>query len=113
MSHRNDEATLLDIYEAGRRIAAFIEGMQADDFRRDQKTQAAVQHQIMVIGEAAKHLSAEFREAHAGVPWNMIARMRDRLIHGYSTVDINVVWDTALEGIPQLLRALEPLVPGQ
>jgi uncharacterized protein with HEPN domain len=39
--------------------------------------------------------------------------MRDRLIHGYSTVDINVVWDTALEGIPQLLRALEPLVPGQ
>lgn len=113
MSRRSDEATLLDILQAGRRIAAFIEDMQADDFRRDQKTQAAVQHQIMIIGEAAKHLSAEFRETHAGIPWNTIARMRDRLIHGYSTVDINVVWNTALAGIPQLLRELEPLAPGQ
>lgn len=113
MSRRSDEATLLDIAQAGRRIAAFIEGMHADEFRHDLKTQAAVQHQIMVIGEAAKNLSAEFRQTHAGIPWNTIARMRDRLIHGYLTVDINVVWDTAQDGIPQLLAAVEPLLSGQ
>lgn len=113
MSRRSDEATLLDIAQAGRRIATSIEGMQADDFRHDLKTQAAVQNQITVIGEAAKNLSSEFRQMHADIPWNTIARMRDRLIHGYLTVDINVVWDTAQGGIPQLLAAIKPLISGQ
>ncbi|HRZ82889.1 MAG TPA: DUF86 domain-containing protein, partial [Candidatus Hydrogenedentes bacterium] len=48
-----------------------------------------------------------FREAHPDIPWNAIARMRDRLIHGYGTVDLGVVWRTASEAIPGLLRVLE------
>ena len=73
----------------------------------DKKTQAAVQHQIMIIGEAAKRLSRNFRDENAHIPWGAIARMRDRLIHGYSTVDMGVVWTTAAEGIPDLLKAIE------
>ncbi len=76
-------------------------------FLADKKTQAAVQHQIMVIGEATKHLPRTFRENYPNLPWNAIARMRDRLIHGYSTVDMGVVWATATEGIPQLLEVIE------
>lgn len=110
MSRRDnqDQAALLDIVEAGENIAAFIEGMDAEGFRRDKKTQAAVQHQIMLLGEAAKHLSPAFREEHPDIPWNLIARMRDRLIHGYATVDIDVVWVTATESVPRLLQAIKP-----
>lgn len=80
-----------------------------EDFLRDKKTQAAVQHQIMIIGEAAKHLSPLFCEKNAHIPWGVIARMRDRLIHGYFTVDLHVVWDTASESIPMLRKAIAPL----
>ncbi len=81
--------------------------MDEREFYEDKKTQAAVQHQIMIIGEAAKRLPRSFCEEHAHIPWSAIARMRDRLIHGYATVDMEVVWITAKEGIPELLRAID------
>ncbi|HPA41256.1 MAG TPA: DUF86 domain-containing protein [Candidatus Hydrogenedentes bacterium] len=98
---------MLDIAHAARAVVSFIEGMDETAFRGDMKTQAAVQHQIMIIGEASKRLTSAFREAHPDIPWNAIARMRDRLIHGYGTVDLGVVWRTASEAIPGLLRVLE------
>ena len=106
MSRRDDSACLLDIAHAARAVAQFIEGMDEAAFLGDMKTQAAVQHQIMIIGEASKHLTPAFRETHPDIPWNAIARMRDRLIHGYGTVDLGVVWRTASEAIPELLRAV-------
>lgn len=107
MSHHDNDAYLLDIQQAALSIASFIEGMDVTAFHLDKKTQAAVQHQIMIIGEASKHLSGSFRTEHGHIPWNAIARMRDRLIHGYSTVDIDVVWTTATESIPELLQAVD------
>ena len=106
MSHRDDSTCLLDIAHAARAVLSFIEGMDEAAFRGDLKTQAAVQHQIMIIGEASKHLTPAFRETHPDIPWNAIARMRDRLIHGYGTVDLGVVWRTASEAIPELFRAV-------
>ena len=106
MSHHEDMACLFDIEQAAQSIASFIEAMDEPAFRKDKKTQAAVQHQIMIIGEAAKRLTPSFRAAHPNIPWGAIARMRDRLIHGYATVDLSVVWATAVAGIPDLLRAI-------
>ena len=67
----------------------------------------------MVIGEAVKRLSPEFRQAHMDIPWSAIAGMRDHLIHGYDIVDMEEVWKTATVDVPDLLTALEPLVPPQ
>ncbi len=69
----------------------------------------AVQHQIMIIGEATKRLSQKFRDENTQIPWNAIARMRDRLIHGYATADMHVVWLTASQNIPDLVRAIDSL----
>ncbi len=106
MSRLDDSSCLLDIANAARAVLSFIEGMDEAAFRGDMKTQAAVQHQIMIIGEASKRLTPSFRDAHPNIPWSAIARMRDRLIHGYGTVDLGVVWRTANEAIPELLRAV-------
>ena len=66
----------------------------------------------MVMGEAVKRLSGELRERHSEIPWTLMAGMRDRLIHGYDTVDRDEVWKTATVDVPDLLLLVAPLVPG-
>lgn len=111
MPNDRDAASLLDVAAAGRRVCEFITGLEEKDFLADQKTISAVQHQIIVMGEAVKRMSAEFRSLHSSIPWSPIARMRDRLIHGYDEVDLAVVWGTACEAVPRLLLEIEPLLP--
>ena len=106
-----DPATLLAINRAAHFIQDFIEGFDKQAFEQDYKTQSAVLHQLMIIGEAAKRLSEEFRGSHPNVPWKLIAGMRDKLIHSYDTVDLDEVWRTASFDIPELLLQLAPLLP--
>ena len=82
-------------------------------FKEDSRTHLAVEHQIMVIGEAARRLSLEVRDDMSSIPWSAIARMRDRLIHGYDTVDLPVVWDTVKRNIPGLLQAIRGRLANQ
>ena len=98
-----DPSALLDIDRTARLILRFVEEVDADSFRGDLLTQSAVLHQMTILGEAVKWLSATFRAQHPHIAWSDVARMRDRLIHGYDTVDLDIVWDTATEDIPVLL----------
>jgi uncharacterized protein with HEPN domain len=106
-----DMASLLDIDEAGRLIQEFIRGLDRESFLRDRKTQSAVLHQILILGEAAKRVSKTYRDQHPDIPWRQMAGMRDVLIHAYESVDLDEVWNTANEEVPQLLRKIEPLIP--
>lgn len=107
-----DDAVLLDIAQAARLVVEFIRGMDQETFLDDVKTQSAVLHQLLILGEAVKRLSPEFRAGHPEIPWSMIAGMRDRLIHKYNAVDLGEVWRTLQRDVPELLRRLEPLLPG-
>ena len=104
-----DEASVLDIILACRRILDFTKGQGLVAFLADAKTQAAVLHEIQVIGEATKRLSDPFRDSHPTVPWSDIAGMRDKLIHDYDDVDLEEVWKVVDLDIPTLLAYLEPL----
>ena len=77
----------------------------------DPKTQSSVLYQLLVVGEAVKRLSTEFREQHPAIPWSLMAGMRDHLIHAYDTVDWDEVWTTVTRDIPILLAQLKPLLP--
>ena len=101
-----DEATLVDIVNAARLISDFVAELDERRFQTDIKTQSAVLHQLLVMGEAAKRLSADFKAVHPDIPWRLIAGMRDKLIHEYDEVDIPQVWSTASRDVPQLLAAL-------
>jgi uncharacterized protein with HEPN domain len=106
-----DDATLLDLERAARLAREFVRELDVAAFRSDLKTQSAVLHQLLVLGEAAKRLTPEFRAKHAQYPWPLIAGMRDKLIHHYDVVDLDVVWDTIDKDLPALLNFIEPLLP--
>lgn len=61
---------------------------------------------IEIVGEAAKYVSAEFKEAHPAVPWRAAARMRDRLVHHYFDIDLDVLWQTLIGDLPRLLATV-------
>jgi len=105
-----DDATLLDISRAAEYILEFAKGMDKASFRVDPKTQSAVLHQLMILGEAVKRLSSAYRTRHGGIPWPLMAGMRDQLIHAYDVVDVDEVWNTVEKDIPELLSLLKPLV---
>ena len=91
----------------------FRQGLNKAAFLEDLKTQSAILHQLMVMGEAVKRLSADFRADHPEIPWVLIAGMRDKLIHGYDIVDLDRVWKTTEKDVPELLSLIEPLLPKQ
>jgi uncharacterized protein with HEPN domain len=106
-----DDATLLDILKAARLVVEFKGKLAKKAFLRDTKTQSAVLHQLLVIGEAVKRLSEDFRAQYPEIPWLRIAGMRDKLIHAYDAVDLDEVWKTVTKDIAPLISFLEPLVP--
>lgn len=108
-----DDATLLDMATAARKAVEFCEGTGRDDFLADEKTQSAVLHKLLVLGEAAKRISPAFAAKHPKIPWRFIAGMRDRLIHAYDATDIEEVWSVVERDLPVLLGDIEPLLPSR
>jgi len=87
-----DDATVVDILNAARLARTFVEGMDKAAFLEDAKTQSAVLHQLLVLGEAVRRLSEPFRARHPQIPWRLMAGMRNQLIHEYDDVDLEEVW---------------------
>ena len=108
---QRDDSTLLDISRSALLTQLFIEDVPHDDFLIDLKTQSSVLYQLLIIGEAVKRLSTDFRASHQEIPWSLMAGMRDHLIHAYDAVDWDEVWITVTKDIPELLLYLEPLLP--
>ncbi len=106
MSRRTDSELLEDIVSAVQRVLTYVPGMSYDGFVRDNKTQDAVIRNIEIIGEATKKLSEAARGKFPEVPWKQMAGSRDRLIHDYSGVNIDIVWQIAHLELPRILRLL-------
>lgn len=108
--HR-DDATLLDILQAADDLLREIEGQTQQGFLGDFRLRCTVLYQLLLIGEAVKRLSREFRLSCPQVEWSAIAGMRDRLIHSYDQIDLELVWAVATTRVPELREVLEPLAP--
>ncbi|MGB2866769.1 MAG: DUF86 domain-containing protein [Sedimentisphaerales bacterium] len=108
---QRDVSLLTDMANAARSILQFREQMNFEQFRIDKKTQSAVIHQFLIIGEVAKLLSDEFKKSNPDIPWSAMARMRDKLIHHYRGVDLKEIWNAAEIEIPRLLSFLEKHIP--
>ncbi len=99
--------------DAARESMSFAAGRSRDDLDRDRMLVLAIVKDVEIIGEAASWTTSATRDAHSEVPWSQIIAMRNRLIHAYFDVDLQVVWDTVTVDLPQLIAVLEPLVRGK
>lgn len=110
MSERADGDFLRDIQEAVRRIRAYTNTMAYDQFLADTRTQDAVIRNLEIIGEATKSLSAQLREEYPNVPWKGMAGVRDRLIHHYFGVNLDIVWNIVTIELPPLESRVEDIL---
>src|SRR5450432_1361334 len=101
-----DPATLADMLGACELILEFSDGLTFEMFHKNAEKHSAVLLQLLVLGEATKRLSPEFRAAHPEISWSNIAGMRDRLIHGYDQIDFPLIWDVVQKRVPALLKSL-------
>ena len=93
---------LKDIVDAIEAIEKFIQDMEFDEFRQDDKTSSAVIRKLEIIGEAAKGVPEYIRQEYPHVPWRGMTGMRDELIHRYFGVDYKLTWQTIKHDLPPL-----------
>ena len=102
-----DVQYLLDILASARMIRSYVEDATRQEFLTDTKLQDSVIRRIGIIGEAAGRISSAFREENPEIPWNEIRGMRNRMIHVYDDIDMDIVWETVQQDIPLLITLLE------
>ena len=108
---REESEYLLDMVLAARKAVSFTEGMSFADFERDERTVFSATKAVEIVGEAAAQVSRDVRQAHPDIPWRDIIAMRNRLVHAYFEINLEVVWQTVRHDLPELIAQLEPLVP--
>ena len=102
MPQRSDGLLLEDMLTACHHIRAFTEGKDQASFLADLLVQRAVEREFEILGEAAKRVSAENRARFSTIDWRSVADFRNRLIHGYDSVDPLRVWEILVEYLPVL-----------
>lgn len=102
-----DAAHLWDMQRAAQEVLEFLREVPYEQFSSDRLVRYAVERQLITLGEAAKRLSATFREAHPEVPWLSIIGQRNVLAHEYGEILVERVWRTARENVPELVRRLD------
>lgn len=107
----NDAACLFDMAEAAEIALRHVEGLTREEFFRSRLHQDAVVRQLIVLGEAAKRVSAELQMDHPEIPWRSMAGFRDVLIHQYRGIEIGRVWGILKGDLPKALRLIRLLIP--
>jgi len=107
MRNGRDYLFLNHIFDACSQISEYLENIAYDNFQKNRLLQDAVMRELEIIGEATKNLSEDFKNKFPDIPWRLMAGMRDKLIHGYFSVDVIEVWNTAKRDIIDLKKKLE------
>jgi uncharacterized protein with HEPN domain len=106
MSSRDDGVLVRDILDACAKAERIVSGRGRADLDTDDVLSLALQHLTQIAGEAAAHLSDGFKAGHSQVPWVQMVGMRNRLVHGYFSIDHDVLWKTVSVELPELLALL-------
>ena len=105
-----DKSYLWDITQASKEILEFVEGVTFHKFCETKMIRYAVERQLIVIGEAANHLSEEFKNSESNIPWGQIIGMRNIIAHEYGEILEERIWMTAKEHIKPLLDAMSKYI---
>jgi uncharacterized protein with HEPN domain len=96
-----------DILDGMNKAEMLLEGVSYSQFEADFRINFAVVRALEIIGEAVKRLPEDLYQRYPDIPWKGMAGMRDRIIHGYDNVDLQIVWDVVKRDIPQIKPKIE------
>jgi uncharacterized protein with HEPN domain len=106
---RHDRLLLAEIIDATERLVDLTSARSVQDLDADRDRREALLWNYTVLGEAVSQLSEPLKLAHAEVPWSDPVRMRNRIVHGYWSVDLDVLVTTAQEDLPDFLAAVRAI----
>jgi uncharacterized protein with HEPN domain len=101
---------LQDMLENAKRAIQFAAGMNYEAFAKDDKTVYAVIRAVEIIGEAASNIPENVRSKYSEIPWRDIKGMRNKLVHRYFGINMEVVWQTIHEDLPMIVETLENIL---
>ncbi len=101
---------LEDICQAAKKALAFVGDMTYETFLADDKTVFAVIRALEIVGEATKRIPQSIRDRYPGVPWRSMAGIRDKLIHDYVSLNLEVIWKTVTTDLPALLPMIQRIL---
>lgn len=110
MSNREDRIRLRHMLDHASETTALMHGKQRSELDRSRVLQLALIRLIEIIGEAANGVSKETQAKHPSIPWAQVVGMRNRLVHGYDFVDLDILWQTVHQDLPPLIAALERIM---
>lgn len=113
MSKGDDLVRLRHMLDHAREAIELVKGKRRSDLEDSRVIQLALVRLIEIVGEAASRVSKPVQAESSQIAWAQIVGMRNRLIHGYDFVDTEILWQTLQEDLPELIRALERIVPGE
>ncbi len=99
-----------DILSAADQVAAFVHDLDYAGFLSHAMAKSAVVWQLVIVGEAARSISPDLREAHPDVPWKLLSGMRNRLAHAYFGIDYEIVWEVAHRELPEFRRRVKQIL---
>ena len=109
MPKRNPDLLVEDMLDALRKIRLYTEGMSYSSFFQDEKTIDAVVRNFEILGEAARQMPEDFVSGHPDVPWRNIAGLRNRIVHDYFGLDLDIVWQIIQNDLVPLQTQLKNL----
>jgi uncharacterized protein with HEPN domain len=110
-SEDRDAAYMWDMREEARNIGSFIKDISYARFVQDKVIRYAVERSLLIIGEAANHVSDKYKETHSEIPWQQIIGQRNVLAHEYGDIKVDRIWFSVTVSVPSLLKALDGLIP--
>lgn len=105
-----DDAYLFDILDSARTVLEYMHGKTWETFSTDPLLQDAVVRRLEIIGEAAGRVSNEMQKKHASLPWQAMKGTRNRVIHEYDSIQLDIIWDIVQKDLPYLVKELEKIV---
>lgn len=107
----NDLIRLRHMLDAAKAAQGFTRNRRQEDLLHDRQLEWALVKAVEIMGEAAGQLSAEAKAELPDIPWHKIIGMRNRLVHAYFEINLNILWQTIIEGLPPIITELEKIIP--
>ncbi len=110
MKKSDDLSHIKDIDGAIDRINSYMKGVSKTTFFEHLMMQDAAMHQIEIIGEASNQISEKLRDQHPELPWMEMRAIRNKIVHDYRGIELEIIWDTVQNNLPPLRKQVKRLL---